>query len=335
MNAAQIRKFCRSLGIKVSVDKTKGWITAQCPLASWTHEKRRDDNPSFGIKVKPGRPSQAHCFTCGFAGDIMDLVLELKARAGKDSRMDLKLAGELAEDDEEGGGLELSYAEEDEKQEAQNTIEYFSEHWCNSFPVCTKSESGLSYFESRGVPRWVVDELGIRFDPNEKRVCFPIRDADKNLVGLHGRAIDDKTKPKYRMYTNLYPAKNHKNNPVFWYGEEWVNWEDPVVIVESVFDLTSVYRVYKNVICPLTAEISIKKIERIKDAFSIILILDSDKAGRKAAYKIKSNIYRIKKTMPYTKIIDVKLPPGKDPGDLSAAKISTILKPLLENMLTG
>lgn len=310
-------KFDRLRWTVVSVEPTNKIEEVYCAEVPGTHSFVLEHNLLTG-----------NCFTCGFGGDLMDLVIELKFYAGKSSGMNLKLAEELAEDDEEGGGLELSYIEDDEEEGDKDETVYFFEQWLDSFPECTKSRAGLAYFESRGVPRWVVEELGIRYDPNEKRVCFPIRNNAGHLVGLHGRSINDKIKPKYRMYTHTYPLKGGSNNPKYWYGEEWVDWDEPVVVVESVFDLTSVYRVYKNVICPLTAEISVKKIKRIQDALYIILMLDSDKAGRKASYKIKKNL-------PHITIKEIKLPKGEDPGDLSVSQLSKKLNPLLDNVLTG
>ena len=73
--------------------------------------------------------------------------------------------------------------------------------------------------------------LDLRYDPIERRVCFPIRDFTGALVGLHGRAIDKDTTLKYRMYT-VYKQKN----PMIWYGEHWVDFDKPVLLVESVFD---------------------------------------------------------------------------------------------------
>lgn len=326
MNNTQIKKFCKALRVQTSSDKTKGWVQAPCPLARYTHQSGKDSNPSFGIEIKNGRSSTAHCFTCGFAGDLVELIIQLRYLAGKNSGFDFKQALKLAEADEQGGGMDLAYAEE-EMEEAKDETWYFPQKWLDTFPDCENSEKGLLYCESkRDLPLWVIRDLDLKYDPVEKRVCFPIRDEEGALIGLHGRGVNKKVKPLYRMYT--YPLKKGHNNPKYWYGEEWVDWNKPVVVVESVFDLASVYRVYRNVICPLTAEVSKQKIQRIQDALFLILMFDSDKPGRKASYKIKKQLSHIS-------IADIRLPEGQDPGDLSIPKIKKILKPHLDNVLTG
>lgn len=326
MNITQIKKFCRYLRVQVFSERTKGWAKIQCPLAPYLHESGRDSNPSFGIEIKNSRPSTAHCFTCGFTGDLGELITELKYRAGKDSDMDLVEARKMAEEDEEGGGMEIAYADEDEKEGERESIHYFPEDWLETFPHAEDSEDTLAYCESRGVPRWVIKELGLRYDVGEHRICFPIRDDFGDLIGLHGRGLTSDITPKYRMYT--YPARKGNNNPQFWYGEDTVDWDKPVVVVESVFDYLSVYRCYKNVICPLTAQISTRKIKRIQDALFLVLIFDSDKPGRKASYKIK-------KVLKHLPVVDIRLPEGYDPGDLSVGEITDLLEPHLNNMLTN
>lgn len=325
MNITQVKKFCRYLGIRDVPDRKKGWVQVSCPLAPYTHESGRDTNPSFGINVKPGRTSNAHCFSCGFRGDLFDLVTTLRAYAGKDCKLDLVAARKMAEDDEDEGGMEIAYADDD-AAERTNITHYFPEKWLRTFPLCINAEDGMAYLASRDVPRWVTEELLLRFDPTEKRVCFPVRDSEGRLVGLHGRGINKKVKPVYRMYT--YPKKNGNNNPLYWYGEDIVDWERPIIVTESVFDFLSVYRCYKNVICPLTAELNKDKINRVRKAVKLILMFDGDKAGRRAAYNMKNQITDVL-------ISEIRLPRGRDPGDLSVSKIKRLIQPHLNNVLTG
>jgi len=290
-----------------------------CPLAAWRHDTGIDRNPSFGVYVHEKKPSRAFCFSCGFTGDLMDVVLEIKQNTGKSDQIDFKQAMRLAEADGTKEGLELAYYTE---AKTDKDIYFFNEHWLSSFMSCVDSEDGLNYCLKRGVPTWVVRELGLVYDSSESRVCFPIRDFDGRLVGLHGRSTNDNVQPVYRMYTDTYPVKGGRTNPDCWFGESTVQLDYPVVVVESVFDYARVYEVYKNVVCPLTASVNERKILRLQDSLFLIKMMDADKAGRSLSYKLKKTLLNVPQK-------DIYLPEGKDPADLTSSQVRKYIKSVL------
>jgi DNA primase len=323
MNAEQIRSFCQVLGIRVSASRRKGWVEIPCPLAEWRHPSGRDKNPSFGIQVVNGRSSRAHCFSCGFSGTPGDVILELWHRLGRDTKLDLKAAYELAEDDETNGGVDFAYLPEDEDS-GEKPVHYFPEKWLNTFPHCEDAEEALMYCASRATPLRIIKKMDLRYDPIERRVCFPVRDFAGKLVGLHGRLIKKKPKEddlKYRMYTH-----HKQNNPKFWLGEHHLNLEEPVVIGESVFDYSRILEVYQNTASPLTADFSYEKCQRLMDATHIITMFDGDLAGRKAAQKVK-------RSLPKVRVTSVYLQDGVDPGEMKPEAIKKLLSPYLGSIL--
>lgn len=328
MNKELIKQFGLAIRVgQMRINKKAGWVQVKCPLAPWRHKSGRDKNPSFGLYFHPSKMSKAHCFSCGFVGDLHELVTAIKTLSKNDRTYDYKKALQLIALEEEGGGLAFGYGDEDESTRP-NEIHLFKDDWLRSFTPAIKVEAAMAYAAKRGVPEWVVKELKLRYDSREKRICFPVRDFEGRLVGFHGRGIKKKVVPPYRMYTDTYPAKGGKNNPQCWYGESWVDWEKPVVIVESVFDLVAVYEFYKNVICPLTAEITEDKIKRLGDMQRAILMFDGDVAGRRASLKMK-------KYLPKVKFKDVYLPEGEDAGSIGKTEIVKILKKHLKsNLLT-
>ncbi len=330
MNAEQIRSFCQILGAKIGPSKRKGWVEICCPLAEFRHPKGRDRTPSFGIQLAPGRPSKAHCFSCGFSGTPGDIILELRHRKGRNSGIDFKTAYALAETDENLAGMEMQYAEQEPDDVVKKPVHYFPEKWLGTFPHCEEIEEGLEYCASRATPLSVIKKLDLRYDPLEQRVCFPVRDFDGALVGLHGRMIVSKKKYKprfpgdeylkYRMYVH---AK--QNNPVFWLGEEWVDLDKPVVVTESVFDLSRVFEVYQNVVCPLTADFSAEKAKRLRGASYLITLFDGDLAGRKGTVKLKRNLREVR-------FSNIALDEGVDPGECSPKLIKELLNPFIQNI---
>ena len=132
----------------------------------------------------------------------------------------------------------------------------------------------MDYLATRPVSPALAAALDLRADTAEGRVCFPVRDFQGVLRGLHGRAIAGGTSPRYRMYSQA-----GRNNPLIWLGEHWVDRTRPVVVVEGPFDLASVYRVYRNVASPLFANPPAEKILRMADALEQITFLDQRQGG--------------------------------------------------------
>lgn len=68
MDRQSVRELVRDVvGPNTEMIDTDNWVSIPCPLAPWTHEKRRDSNPSAGISVKE---SGASIFNC-LAGETL------------------------------------------------------------------------------------------------------------------------------------------------------------------------------------------------------------------------------------------------------------------------
>ena len=79
MKTEHVKAFASLLGRPVHQVSGEGWAQITCPLAPWTHASGKDSHPSFGIKIKDGGVSKAHCFSCMFTGTLQDLVIDLKS----------------------------------------------------------------------------------------------------------------------------------------------------------------------------------------------------------------------------------------------------------------
>lgn len=62
MDRTSVRELVREvMGPNTEMIDTDNWVSIPCPLAPWTHEKRRDSNPSAGISVRDGGTSIFNC----------------------------------------------------------------------------------------------------------------------------------------------------------------------------------------------------------------------------------------------------------------------------------
>jgi hypothetical protein len=126
--------------------------------------------------------------------------------------------------------------------------------------------------------------------------------------------------PRYRMYKQA----GHTNQ-IAWLGEDWVDLNRPIVVVEGPFDLTSVLRVYDNVVSPLFVNPSIEKLKRMSDALEWVSAYDRGAGGDAGREKLD-------KTLGKDHVIQHVYPPKgrKDPGECSVAELEKLLAPVLQ-----
>jgi len=275
MNNEQVRKYLHLIGSAVCPTQIRdGWIVASCPLAKTRHSKGVDNNPSFAVRIDTDRPSRFHCFSCGSSGDLMDIIIlsKLENPYGLEHmQIDKALQMLAAEDDQ---SMLEAIVFEDNVSIQGKAINYFSDSYLQSFQTVFKSKLGLDYLKSRGVSKELIKKMDIRYDTNTDRVVMPIRDWTGGLVGMHGRSVLGGFSNPYYAY-----RENGKYNAIVWYGEQFINPQDQVILVESVFDLLNVMQYYPNVLCSLTAGISKVKVERLSVLNNLVTIADTGKGG--------------------------------------------------------
>ena len=247
MNHQQIRKFLKALGSDPGETyEHEQWIVTSCPLAPWTHDSGTDSNPSFAINCKPSGESYYHCFTCK-SGDLLSLLQLLKGYGAQKPKYNIKEAMEvLAEEEEDDVSLDIK----DFDAPSPDIIETvpWPNDWLDTFWKATQVPAAMEYLNGRNVDEGTTVPLDIRWDGSKEALCFPVRDWVGRLVGLRGRRIEG-------GYHDYAGPLNHRNKLV-WYGEHNVMLDAPVLIVESVFDFASAWRVYKNIVAPLSVGMS-------------------------------------------------------------------------------
>lgn len=284
MDKDAVRLFAGFVGTKVETISSQGWAQMKCPLARWTHDSGKDSNPSAAISIKPDGYSHFTCFTCE-NHDLLALVQRLKELGAQAPRVQLKAAMELVNAEGENE-LKVAIKEYDAplnpEEDDGNNDAVFSEDWLASFLPARKVPDAMAYLKSRGVDPYTVHDLDLRWDPKRLTVCFPVRDTSGRLCGLRGRRIaPEPGQPPYHMYKNA-PGKDGHYNRNVWIGENHLDWDKPVVMVESVFDYAAVYPLYENVTGPLTVGMGPRKVKRMAAAGEIITLFDLGAGGNKA-----------------------------------------------------
>lgn len=316
MNKSDVNRFIKALGGNPQGLSESGWVTCSCILAPWTHAKGSDAHPSFAIKAGKEK-SIFNCFSCGQMGSLQHLITLLTHHKADPAKYNFSVAMALlmAED---SGAIVLDIKDPDQKEFRTPQVTPWPEAYLSLMPLATTVLEAKNYLYDRGVAPDTADDLDIRWDETNKIVYFPIRDFDKHLTGVRGRRLyPDAYLPKYHICKWM----GHSNN-VVWYGEHWVDFSKPVLMVESVFDVAAVWPHYKNVVSPMSAGMGKDKLHRMLNQCAyIVTVFDADDAGAQARKKISNSVS--------DKVFVQHLyPPApyKDPGEMPHPDLETLLK---------
>lgn len=289
------------------------WVLGRCPLGPWNHSNG-DAHPSFGILSSSSGLSICKCQSCGFGGDLMDLLLKIQElmRRSPASGYDLATAAgyvnfELSEID----STSIVIADYGDVKPNGPADILFPEEWLSSFKHYSMFPAAVDYLHSRGVSSQLANDLDVRFDPIQYRVVFPYRSFGGRLLGAQGRYIGkDPTALRYLQY-----GYKKKYNSHVWMGENAINLDLPVVLVEGPFDLASVRRVYPNVLASFTSGLSLAKLKRIEDAVEVFTFYDHGSGGNAARASISDFFYRL----PVSHLVPTEF--QGDPGAMSAPEV--------------
>jgi hypothetical protein len=313
LKADHIKAMLACLNSKVEYKQRRtGWVVATCPFAPWLHSGGRDRNASFGVALpQTARKQMYTCFSCGSVGRIESLPFDVREHLRKSKREGYaigKAIAVLAADEDEP--IEIDLPDYDEPIPDPGEVIVWPEFFLESFKSVFSSEAALAYLGTRQITHTEISYLDLRYDTQRQRVCFPIRDFDGKLVGLHGRHISDHP---MRYYAYGYEDRRNK---LPWLGEQWVDFDEPVLLVESVFDLASVLRVYPNSMCALSSGMSEDKIKRIDQGVLFVTLFDLGTGGDHARESLTEHLRTAHHHI---------TPPKEDPGEMDVdALVSTL-----------
>ncbi|MBK3331471.1 DNA primase [Persephonella atlantica] len=190
------------------------------------------------------------------------------------------------------------------------------------------SQELIDYIQKEGI---AVDELikigVVSLKENDRitdrfsgRVIFPIKDQRGNTVGFGGRVIDER-QPKYinSPETELYS----KSKILYGYYEakEYLREKKEAIVVEGYLDLISLFQIgIRNVVATLGTVLTPQHGKLLSKFVSrVILMFDSDSAGKKATVKAAKALLGYGMEVYYC-----PLEKGKDPDEVAKEGIKRV-----------
>ncbi len=282
------------------------------------------------------------CFGCGKGGDAIKFIMEyeglsfteaiiklaekygieIKYTDGTKDSAVLKGLFKVAEKISEFyfNQLKKSYEAKDYLLNKRNlsaeVIKQFQLGYCPEnieklLEFCKKENISLEDLEKIGV---LTKKDGKLRDIFSGRIIFPIRDIRGRVVAFGGRAIKENQNPKY---INSPETQLYKKREVL-YGlyeaRDYIREAKTAILVEGYVDVLSLYQIgIKNVVAPLGTSLTKEHAKQIKKfANKVILMFDSDKAGKKAVISASKVFLSYDVDVFYARIED-----GKDADQLA------------------
>lgn len=276
MREHELRQILHALGISdVTEDHSSGWLHSSCPFAQWKHRGGTDTSKGFAIKIEDTGTSAFMCPACKSHGRIEALAGELGVLRGIDySKLTQRITTTEA-------GAMFALPSWGERYTNSKTIlpDPLDAVAFDPMEIFDDPFSGppADYLVSRRVSQEGAIKAGIRYDPDQRRLVFPVYDREGQLFGLTGRALSSETVPKVRDYAGL-PKK------FLILGEH--RWADDksLILVEGLFAyarfLTENVDEYFNVGAVLGSILTEEKAERVRRlGKATYLFFDPDEAG--------------------------------------------------------
>lgn len=217
---------------------------ALCPFHS-------EKTPSFYIHKTD---LVGHCFGCGVAGRVDVLLARLKHISAAQARNELGLTS-------------LPWLD---KVETPQPEPIYPQSWIHAW----KRISMHPYLEQRGFTHTTVEAFELRWDPQTRRVVFPLISSESRVVGAVGRATTG-LQPKYYFYWNC-----DKGQSVWTARDFWMAPQDSVIVVEGMMDCMWLWQNGFKSVALIGASATKEQTAQLKEFHSVTIALDNDDAGK-------------------------------------------------------
>tara|TARA_R100000808_G_scaffold512_2_gene2691 strand:+ start:10702 stop:11736 length:1035 start_codon:yes stop_codon:yes gene_type:complete len=331
MTEAKLRELLAELGIPV-VDKTGSpsrseWLVCRCPFASTDHISGTDSRPSFSFKINPEGYSGFNCFTCKRHGNLTIFLSSLGIIRGE-NYSDLIVRAWTDEVPNTFGEFEF---EERESDYLTSIDEDTEKVLYRIYPRVHEFSEACNYLECRGITLDAAEQLGLRYDKEDKRIMFPVRGIDSSLYGFTGRAIYDDLKPKVKDYAGLKKS-------CLLLGEHLIPWSEgnpdrkPILVVEGLFALAHMVSLGVREFCNPVATMGSSMSEAQRDSIvdldnPVYMLYDNDDAGEVGMF---GRAFRgggaLDMLLPHVPVYMCLYPEGiDDPDDLNLEQVKEMV----------
>ncbi len=131
------------------------------------------------------------------------------------------------------------------------------------------------------------EDSSTAYDRFRNRVIFPIKDIHGNIIGFGGRGITDEDQPKYLNSPETLLYKKSETLFGMDQAKQAIRRENQVILVEGYFDqMRAVQHGIEHVVATCGTALTAKQAGILRNhAETVILVFDSDSAGRSASEK--------------------------------------------------
>lgn len=282
-------------------------IQTNCPF----HKNGQERKPSFGINKSTG---SAHCFTCGWSGDLTTLISELfgKMDGGTFGRNWLLKRYNSVEVETRPNVLEGFYGRDNFNNRNIHNI-LGSKQPIQSFDESEKQYRRITeeeldryrythpYMYKRGLTDEIIERFDIGYDRERKEITFPVADLSGTVRFIAGRSVKSK----------FFRLPKRFDKPVY-LGYEFVSGRYKVAyITESFLNCLTCWK-YDQPAMAMIGTGNRRQYDILNNlpVREYILAFDPDEAGRKAAERFRKNVHgKIIREVQYQE-------PDKDINDL-------------------
>lgn len=278
-------------------------IQTNCPF----HKNGQERKPSFGVN---GEIDKCHCFSCGWAGTIEEMISELYGYQdeGKFGKRWLIKRFNTVEIETRPNIMEGFNDRNNITIRNNNDIHRFKQHIQGN--KSTEQYSGEiteeeldkyryihPYMYQRGLTDEIIERFDIGYDRERKEITFPVRDIEGRCVFVAGRSVERKF---FRLPKGI-------DKPIYCADKFRTGTYRMAYITESFLNCLTCWKYNK----PAMAMIGTgnKKQYEILNKLPVreyILAFDPDEAGRKATERFRKNVHgKIIKELVYTDNRDI------------------------------
>jgi Toprim-like len=239
------------------------------------------------------------CHGCGRSGNAVGFVAEQMNVSRQKARIWLKEHYAPGYSAPRYGSIAREFEERRKEQQAPpedsivptlepETLRRFDVDW-GHYAEEYRDEPDVAYMLDRGFTPAMLDEWGIGYDADTRRLTIPVCDADNNLVGFKARAWEPDARPKYLILGDRRRLRGYGFSPYdkskIVFGLNVTGECDRLVLVEGEIDVMSLWVMGIPAICTGGASMSDAQALLIRQyCDELVVFLDSNTAGHNATW---------------------------------------------------
>lgn len=278
-------------------------VQTNCPF----HKNGQERKPSFGVN---GEIDRCHCFSCGWAGTIEEMISELYGYQdeGKFGKRWLIKRFNTVEIETRPNIMEGFNGRNNITIRNNNDIHRFKQHIQSN-----KSSEQYSgeiteeeldkyryihpYLYQRGLTDEIIERFDIGYDRERKEITFPIRDIEGRCVFVAGRSVERK----------FFRLPKGFDKPIYCADKFRAGAYRTAYITESFLNCLTCWKYNKPAMAMIgTGNQKQYEILNKLPVREYILAFDPDEAGRKATERFRKNVHgKIIKELVYTDNRDI------------------------------